>query len=58
MRENHEDEWLRTVARQNEELDRARNIQPGRGVGPIVEPPSGWVLFLLVVILLLMGFLP
>ena len=48
-----EDEWLRTVARQNYELNKARKIQPGRGHRYRYKSDSDWW----ILIILLAGVL-
>lgn len=50
-----EDDWLRTVARQNYETDKARKIQPGRGHRSRL-PRHDWVVLLVILGFILWGF--
>lgn len=50
-----EDDWLRTIARQNEAMERARRIQPGRGHRPPRAWPLDWIVLAVVLISLIVG---
>jgi hypothetical protein len=50
-----EDDWLRTVARENEAIDHARRIQPGRGHQYRYQQDSDWWILALIAIFIIAG---
>lgn len=52
-----EQEWVSTMLRQNEALERARRIQPGRGHPYRYEQDSDWWVLAIIGIFLIAGIL-
>lgn len=52
-----DDEWLRTVARDNAAAEHARHIQPGRGHPYRYEEDSDWWVLAIIGLFLIVGIL-
>lgn len=45
---NDEYEWIRTIARENERIDQARRIRPGRGHRVQLPHHDWWILAIVI----------
>jgi hypothetical protein len=51
-----EDEWIRTMVRENQELERSRRIQPGTGRAPHEAPSDWWILGIVLIVIIAGAF--